>query len=258
MRGVLILNMLLILLSCSGEKAEEEKLIRVAISANTQFALEKITKAFVDSTNIKVDLIRGSSGKLSAQISNGSPFHIFLAANMKYPQFLHAEGMTLDPPAVYAYGTLILWTNRDHDVSQGLQLLLDPSIKTLAIANDRSAPYGTAAIESLKSAGLLEQIQDKIIRGESISQVNQFVSTLSVDVGITSKSVVIAKMKNQGTFYEIPDSFHNPIQQGVVMLKHARDNNYQNSLQFYNFLFSNTARLIFSEFGYSLPENTEE
>jgi len=146
MRGVLILNMLLILLSCSGEKAEEEKLLRVAISANTQFALEKITKAFVDSTNIKVDLIRGSSGKLSAQISNGSPFHIFLAANMKYPEFLHAEGMTLDPPAVYAYGTLILWTNRGHDVSQGLQLLLDPSIKTLAIANDRSAPYGTAAI----------------------------------------------------------------------------------------------------------------
>ncbi len=260
MKNTLMFTMFLLLISCSGEPTQggSNEPIRVAIAANTQFAMEKITKAFIDSTNIKVDLIRGSSGKLSSQIVHGSPFHVFLSANMKYPKFLESEGLTLESPAVYAYGTLILWTNRGHDVSRGLQLLLDPRIETIAIANDRNAPYGASAIQSLKSVAMFEQVQKKFIRGESISQVNQFVSTRSVDVGFTNKSVVIAKMANIGTYYEIPASLHEPVQQGVVMLKHARDNNYQNSLQFYNFLFSNTARLIFHEYGYSLPEKMEE
>ena len=262
MKNLLLFAWCLLLLSCSGEttevEAESGDPIRVAIAANTQFAMEKITEEFTSSTNIKVDLIRGSSGKLSAQITNGSPFHVFLAANMKYPEFLESEGFTLESPKVYAYGTLILWTNRDHDINKGLAILLDPNIETIAIANDRNAPYGTAAIQSLESAGILEQVQDKFVRGESISQVNQFVSTESVDVGFTSKSVVIAKMANAGNYYEIPGNLHKPVQQGVVMLKHARDDNYQNSLQFYNFLFSNTARLIFHEFGYSLPDKKEE
>lgn len=241
----------LILLMCPRAFAEE---ITIVSAANMQFALEALQGQFEsDHPDVKLRMIFGSSGKLAAQIENGAPFDIFLSADMDYPQALYKKGFTLGPPKVYAYGALVLWTLNDLDLSEGMKLLASGAIKKIALANPRTAPYGAQAVKAMKTAGLYEDLQKKLVYAESIGQVNGFISSHNADIGFTAKSSLYGNAKITGTWQEVDPRLYESIAQGAVILRYAGKQNLSAAQQFFEHLFSGQARDIFKKYGYQLP-----
>ncbi|MBD2755176.1 molybdate ABC transporter substrate-binding protein [Spirosoma validum] len=223
--------------------------LRVAVAANAQFVMEQLKTAFQKKTGTTVESIVNSSGKLTTQIQQGAPYDVFLSADMEYPQTLHKAGLTLAAPAIYAYGSLVLWTAGDLPVSADLKILSDPAVRHVAIANPATAPYGEAAVAFLKSRKLLAQVQPKIVYGESISQVNQYVLSGAAEIGFTAKSVVLdPSLTKRGHWVDLPTTGYSPIAQGVVVLK--RTTQAKSAQQFVAFLRSPDARRILQKFGY--------
>ncbi len=228
--------------------------ITVAAAANVQFTLEDLKAEFTKETGIGVKTVIGSSGKLTSQVENGAPFDVFLSADMKYPATLYKDGMSSDAPKAYAYGVLVLWTMKDLDLSKGINVLSDPGIQKIALANPELAPYGRQAVNSLKFYKLYDPLQKKLVLGESIAQANEFITTQAADIGFTAKSVVLAtNMKEKGKWVEIDPWSYEPIAQGVIVLKYSRQGRDKEAREFYNFLFSAQAQEIFKKYGYKLP-----
>lgn len=228
--------------------------LTVAVAANVQYAFEELKQVFEKETGITVEGVIGSSGKFTAQIENGAPFDVFLSADMDYPRALETEGLAYNAPRIYAHGSLVIWTMRDVDLSRGLSVLADESIKKIAIASPKTAPYGRQAVNAMKFYGLYPQAQGKLVYGESIAQANQFITTRAVDLGITAKSVVLApNMKGQGTWAEIDQKSYEPIAQGAVILKRAQKRNLDAAEKFFDFLFSGNAQAVFKKHGYAPP-----
>lgn len=228
--------------------------LRVAVAANAQFVMESLSKAFQTQTGVKIDAIVSSSGKLTTQIQQGAPFDVFLSADMDYPAALHQQNLTTAAPVIYAYGSLVLWTMRDLNLSADLKVLQSPAIRHIAMANPATAPYGEAAISLLKYRKLLDSVQPRLVYGESISQVNQYILSGAVEVGITAKSVVLGpEMKGKGRWVDLPPPGYTPIAQGVVVLK--RTAQVKTAEQFVQFLQSPAARRILQQYGYRTPAN---
>jgi len=226
---------------------ENNEAITIACSANMQFAIEEIAAEFTTQTKIETKLVISSSGKLTSQIEQGAPFDILIAANTKLPKHLDSLGLTLKKPEVYAFGKLVLWTLKD--INPSLDILTSDTIKKIAIANPKTAPYGKASIETLKKHNLYDLVKNKLVFGESISQVNQFVTTQSADIGFTALSIVSANnIKTKGSWTTINDSDHNDIEQAAALIK--QNHNMQAATDFYNFLFSQTAQEILNKYGY--------
>jgi len=233
----------------------EQTTVTVAVAANFRFAMEELNQEFKKETGIDIKTVISSSGKLTAQIKNGAPFDVFLSANMKYPETLYREGHTTTKPKVYAYGSLVLWTLKDLDLSKGINALSDKKVQKIAIANPKNAPYGIAAINALNYYKIYKKIKPKLVYGESISQTNLYVASGTADAGLTAKSVVLSpKMKDKGKWIEIDKSACKPIAQGIIILKHKKGNKYSASQKFYNFLFSHKAREILKKNGYSVED----
>lgn len=227
-----------LLASCSSPA----KKLTIATSANMLFPCEKLVVSFEKKTSIQCNIITSSSGKLSAQIKERAPFNIFLSADMSYPQQLYKEGYTLEKPKAYAYGKLVLWLNANHDSLSGV------NINHIAIANPNMAPYGKTSIGYLKTLPYYPEIHPKLIYGESIAQVNQFISTQTVEAALTSYSTtLIPNLK--GSFIDIPTESYSPIEQGVVIIEQDSIQNKQ-AKAFYTFLFSEEAKTILKECGY--------
>jgi molybdate transport system substrate-binding protein len=238
--------------ACNGTNKEPTK-VTIAAAANMQYALGPIIENFTEKTGIPCELIIGSSGKHTAQIMEGAPFDVFVSADMKYPMDLYKKGLATAQPEIYAYGKLVLWT-----MIEGLQVsvenLNDSSIDHIALANPKTAPYGQAALEVLEEHGLLDILEHKLVFGESVAQTNQFIYSKSAEIGFTALSVVLTpEMKGKGKWVLIEDSEYTPIAQGVVLINHPNRNNSKAS-EFYKFLFSDDARIILKEFGYSVNE----
>ena len=158
--------------------------------------------------------------------------------------------MAQDKTKVYAHGTLVLWTMHDLDLSRGAAILTDPSVKKVAIASPKAAPYGRQAVNAMKRQGIYQDVQSKLVYGENISQTSQFISTKAADIGFTAKSIVIAdNMKDKGKWVEVPAADYDPIAQGVIVLKRGIDD----TRKFYDFLFSDAAKGIFQKNGYTTP-----
>lgn len=228
--------------------------LRVAVAANAQFVMEQLKTAFQKKTGIVVESIVNSSGKLTTQIQQGAPYDVFLSADMDYPQTLHKTGLTLTAPVVYAYGSLVLWTAGDLPVSADLKVLSDPAVRHVAIANPATAPYGEAATGFLKAKNRLDLIRDKLVYGESIAQVNQYILSGAAEVGFTAKSVVLdPSLAKRGRWVDLPTTGYSPIAQGVVVLK--RTTQPKVAGQFLQFLRSPEARRILQQFGYRSPKS---
>ena len=239
----------------AGDLTAGQTGLTVAVAANVQYTFEEIKAVFEKDMGIAIKPVIGSSGKFTAQIENGAPFDVFLSADLEYPQTLEKEGLTYNTPKVYAYGTLVLWTMADADLSKGIAVLADAGIKKIAIASPQTAPYGRQAVNALKHYNLYPQVQKKLVYGESIAQTNQFIATKAVDAGLTAKSIVLApNMKDQGKWVEIEKDAYEPIAQGAVILKRAQDGNLENAQKFFDFLFSAEAGEIFKKYGYVLPQ----
>ncbi|WP_062057071.1 molybdate ABC transporter substrate-binding protein [Aquimarina longa] len=244
----IILVGLLLTTSCTQK---QDKRITIAVAANMQFAIKELSKKFTDRTGIKCDLIISSSGKLTAQIKEGAPFNIFISADMKYPTELFTTGFTTRDPKIYAYGKLVLWSMID-SLHPSINTLNSSNVYHIAIANPKTAPYGSAALTVLKKQDLYKSIKDKLVYGESISQTNQFIVSKSAQIGFTAKSVVLSpKMKNKGNWIDIDEDNYAAIAQGIVILnKHTTIQN--GAEKFYNFMFSTEAKKILTDFGYSI------
>lgn len=243
----------LLLLFTSIAQATES--ITIAVAANVNYAFKAIATAFTQETGIEINSVVSSSGKLTAQIKHGAPYDVFLSADMLYPTALHSEGLAQDAPKVYAYGALVLWTTKKIDLNKlGIATAADASVTKVAIANPKLAPYGREAIKVLDYYQLKSSVLSKLVYGESISQVNQYIDLKSVDVGFTAKSVVLSpELKGRGSWIDVPDESYEPIAQGMVVLAYGIKHHQQAANQFYDFMLSDKAREILSQYGYKLP-----
>lgn len=227
--------------------------VRVAVAANAQFVAEALKHAFEQKHAAKIELVISSSGKLTAQMEQGAPYGVFLSADMSYPETLYKKGFTTGAPRVYAMGKLVLWTLRPPPGPFRISTLKRADIKTIAVANPATAPYGVAALEALKKTGNEEALRPKIVYGESISQVNQYLLSGAADAAFTAKSVVVAPtMRGKGRWTEVDDSLYQPISQGAVVLKSVTGKTAEAAQAFYRFLFSPEARAIFKTYGYKV------
>jgi len=233
------------------------KNINIAVSSNISYAINDLIKEFnIKNTNTKVNVILGSSGKLTAQITHGAPYDLFLSANMKYPYNLYKNNYSINEPKVYAKGSLAYFSTKNLDFSKSIKdLLEDTKIKQIAIANPKTAPYGIASFEVLKNAKVFESIKSKFIYGESISQTISYTVT-ATDIGIIAKSSLfsnkMSQYKEDINWKEIDSKLYTPIKQGIVVLKNAKNKKEVES--FYNFIFSKKAQNIFKEYGYIINE----
>jgi molybdate transport system substrate-binding protein len=230
------------------------ELLTVAVAANVQYAFDDLRAAFKKETGNEVQPVYNSSGKFAAQIKNGAPFDVFLSADMAYPEKLHGAGFTADAPRVYAYGTLVLWTMRDLDLSQWQRALAAPAVGKIAVANPKTAPYGAETMNALSHLKLDVALQSKLVFGESIAQTNQYIYSQAADAGFTAKSVVLSPaMRGKGKWIDLPREVYRPIAQGAVILTHGQQNHPVLARQFHDFLFSEKSRAIFERYGYLLP-----
>jgi molybdate transport system substrate-binding protein len=229
--------------------------INIAVAANVSYAIEDLKKEFnklYPDTEVKVTL--GSSGKLTAQIKNGAPYTLFMAANMKYPQALYADGIATTRPLVYAQGGLAMLSDSKKDFTKGIKLVKDSSINKIAVANPKTAPYGKAAVEAMKNGGVLDGIESKFVYAESISQTVSYAVT-AADVGFIAKSSLyspkMAAYKKDINWADVDPKLYTPINQGIVVLKNGEANS--EVAAFYTFMLSQKAKKILTDFGYLVP-----
>ncbi|OQX74426.1 MAG: molybdate ABC transporter substrate-binding protein, partial [Campylobacteraceae bacterium 4484_4] len=164
-------------------------------------------------------------------------------------------GYAVSEPKIYAKGSLVLWSCKDIDPKEGLKILADPAIRRIAIPNPKNAPYGIQALRALKKAGVYEAVKPKLIFGESVSQTNQYIVSRAADIGITAKSVVRSpKMAGRGRYTDLDPTLYKPIEQGVVLLKYAKEHHPEAARAFYDFLFTPEAKEIFEKYGYTVSK----
>jgi len=229
--------------------------LQVAAAADLALCIGELNAAFAKSVGgADVRSSIGSSGNFFAQIKNGAPFDVFLSADLDYPRELVraglADGATL---MVYAHGQLMMWTKDPGvDLSLGLSVLNDPKIRRVAIANPDVAPYGRAAKAALEKAALWDAVRSKLVFGENVAQVAQFVESGNAQVGF----VGIAHLQSasgdaRGQSWKVPPDLYPLIEQGGVVTAKGRSNPL--ALKYLNFLRSEAGHGVLRKFGFALP-----
>jgi molybdate transport system substrate-binding protein len=229
--------------------------ITVAAAADLQFAMQEIGARFQQESGKTVKLIYGSSGNFTQQLQNGAPFDMFFSANLDYPKQLEAAGLT-EPGSFYQYaiGKIVVWVPDDSklDLSAGLKALLDPSVKKIAIANPQHAPYGKAAVAALQKENLYDQVKDKFVLGENISQTASFVASGSADVGMIALSLALSpNMKDKGRYAEVPAGDYPAIEQACVIMRSSKKKDI--AQQFEKFIQSAPIKELFKKYGFAIP-----
>jgi molybdate transport system substrate-binding protein len=225
-----------------------------AVAANMKYAFEEIASAFGRSTGITVTPVYGSSGKLVTQIRNGAPFDLFISADVGFADSVCVSNLCCGKPAIYAYGKLVLWTTKPIDISAGAAILIDSSIQSIAVGDLKLTTYGPAARRLLEKENLWSSIEAKIIYGENVAMVAQFIASGAVDVGFTAKSMVLSdEMRGKGTWIEMDSATYDPLPQAAVMLSYGEINNGMATGELYKYLFGQEARRILVRYGYTVP-----
>lgn len=223
--------------------------LKVATSANMKSAMVYIIELFQQSHDVEIDIIVGASGKLASQIEFGAPYDIFVSADTKYPNYLFELGITNEQPKVYGSGKLVLWSLKD--VEPSLTILTTPKINAIAVSNPKTAPYGELTKHVLMTLGIYETVYSKLVFGESIGQCDQYITSKSVDIGITSMaSVKSNQMEGVGNWIEIDSSLYDYLPQSAVLIKTKQT--HASAQLFYDFLFSNEVKTILRSYGYQV------
>ena len=239
----------LLLLLCLSPFTLLAQEINIAVAANVSYAIEELVTLFEKQhPETKVRVTLGSSGKLTAQISNGAPYDLFMSANMAYPQALYDANLSQTPPESYAQGQLALFSGKAQDVNISLALLQNREIKRIAIANPKTAPYGKATQELLENAHLYKELKPKFVYGESIAQTISYTIT-ATDFGIIAASALYSKQmsayKKDVNWVLLDNTLYTPIKQGMILLHPSAE-----STEFYQFILSSEAQSIFKSYGY--------
>ena len=225
--------------------------VSVAVAANFTAPMQKIAAEFAKDTGHKAELSFGATGKFYAQISNGAPFGVLLAADDTTPAKIAREGKGVaDSRYTYAVGKLVLWSKQDGYVDAQGAVLKTGKFQRVAIANPKLAPYGLAAEQTLTQLSLLEQIKPKFVQGENIGQTYQFAATGNAELGFVALSQVMEDGKiKSGSAWLVPSSMHEPIRQDAIVLNTAKDNAAAKALM--DYLRGDKARAIITSYGYA-------
>ena len=226
--------------------------INIAVAANVSYAIDALKKEFNTLyPDTKVQVTLGSSGKLTAQIKNGAPYQLFMSANMKYPEALYSDKIAVTEPLIYAQGSLAYLSVKKRNFCAEMDLLKDKDIEKIAIANPKTAPYGKAAEEAIKNAGVYESVKKKFVFAESISQTVAYTVT-AADIGFIAKSSLyspkMSHYKEAIHWADVESELYTPINQGIVILKEGEQNSEVKA--FYDFILSKKAQKILKDFGY--------
>jgi molybdate transport system substrate-binding protein len=229
--------------------------ITIAAASDLSFAFREIVAEYEKTTANHVRLTLGSSGNFYAQIQNGAPFDLYFSADIAYPRKLEEAGLTV-PGSLYQYavGRIVMWTgNESHiDMTQGFEALRGPTVKKIAIANPKHAPYGRAAVAAMEHFKVYEQIKDKLVLGENISQAAQFVESGACEVGIIALSLATSPaMKERGTYWEVPAEAHPSLDQGTVILRSSKQ--LESAKQFLGFIKGAQGQEIMKHYGFAVP-----
>jgi molybdate transport system substrate-binding protein len=230
---------------------------RVAAASDLQFALTEVADRFARETGTRVELIVGSSGNLTRQITDGAPFDLFLSADEAFVEQLARAGLTRDDGVLYAIGRIALFAPRGSPLDpaqgiDGLARLLDQGrVRRFAIANPEHAPYGRAAEALLRKRGVWDRLQPHLVLGENVSQAAQSAASGNAVGGIIAYSLALAPaVQARGSFLLLPED-HPPLRQRMVLLRRAG----QEAARFYEYLQAPEARAILREYGFALPDD---
>ena len=224
---------------------------RVAVATNFLSAFKVIAERFEEKTGHQIKTSSGSSGKLYVQIQNGAPFDLFFSADAQRPELLEKEGLVVSGSRfTYAVGRLTLWSVDPLKIpGDGEAVLRKEKFQFLAIANPKTAPYGQAAIQTLKALKLWERLEGRLVRGENIGQTFQFAFTENAQLGFVALSQVLdPKLKSLGSRWDVPIHLYAPLTQQAVLLKRGRENSAAKSLM--DYMKEKPARDIIEGFGY--------
>ena len=232
----------------------------MAAASDLQTAFPEAVTAFERKTGHKVRIVYGSSGNFFAQIQHGAPFDIFFSADVDYPRRLEAAGLTREGSLyVYAIGKIVVWLPRDSTLDlhrSGLSALTSAQIKRIAIANPAHAPYGRAAKAALQQTGIFEQITDKLVLGENISQAAQFVQTGNAQAGIIALSLALSpRMQGKGKYWIVPQHLYPSLTQAAVIVKTSK--NISAAEAFLAFIKGEQGLAILQRFGFIPPKPPE-
>ena len=248
-RAVLLVLGLLMALRVEAHAAE----VTVAVAANFTAPAKEIAEKFKAQTGYSVDLSFGATGQFYTQITQGAPFDILLSADSARAQKAEKEGWAVTGTRfTYAIGKLVLWSADPALVDQEGAVLKSGRFTHIAIANPSAAPYGAAAVETMKALGLYKQIEPKLVTGENINQTFQFIVSGNAELGFVALSQAIEAGK--GSSWTVPENLHAPILQDAVLLKQGEQNTFAKA--FFTFLKSPDALAIIKRYGYDLPSGS--
>jgi molybdate transport system substrate-binding protein len=235
-------------------RAAEQGTVRVAAAADLRFTMDEIVEAFRrERPALDLLVTYGSSGNFYAQLSNRAPFDIFFSADVDYPRRLIRQGLALaDTEFIYGVGRLVVWVPRNSPIEVeklGMQALRSPSVRRIAIANPRHAPYGRAAEAAMKSLGVFDQVKNRLVLGDSVMQTAQFVDSGAAEVGLISHSLALAPpLRDKGRFWEVPIDAYPRREQGGVILSWAKDRPAAEGLR--DFVLTEDGRAILRRHGF--------
>lgn len=236
--------------SCTAVGAESVPQARVAVAANFTQVAQRLATQYTQRSGNRIDISAASTGKLYAQIRNGAPFDILLAADNTTPQRLVAENLAVQSSLFdYATGKLVLWSRDAILSTQGENTLRHHDFHKFAIANPELAPYGAAAREALQHIGRWDAIKPHLVYGENVGQATQFVMSGNAEAGLLPLSLVMESNRRVGGgYWLIPADWYAPIVQTAVLLKRGSDN--VAAIGFLKYLHSQPARRIIIAHGY--------
>jgi molybdate transport system substrate-binding protein len=252
MRRVWIL-LILAALSASFTTAQQ---ITVAAAADLNYALKEIANRFESKTGTKVTLSFGASGNLYSQITNGAPFDLFFSADEDYPKKLIeaglAEGSSLK---TYAVGHLVLWVPNSVGIDPAklkIDVLTQPAVKKIAIANPQHAPYGRAAMAAIDHYGLKDKLAEKLVFGENVSQAAQFAQSGNAQAGLIALSLAMSPaLKSAGKYWELPTDAYPEFKQAAVIISSSKQK--QAAAAFLDFVLSPEGTAVLKQFGLTPP-----
>jgi molybdate transport system substrate-binding protein len=223
--------------------------IPVAVAANFTAPFNKIATEFEKETGHKLVASFGSTGKFYAQIKNGAPFEVLLAADDETPARLVKEGAAVSGSAYsYAIGRLVLWSPKAGVVDDKGAVLKAGGFEHLALTNPRLAPYGAAAVETLKALGVYDSVAPRIVTAETTVQAQQFIGSGNAQLGFVALSQVLKDGQIEGSAWVVPPSLHTPIRQDAVLLNAGKDK--AGPLALLKYLQGARAQAVIKAFGY--------
>lgn len=242
---------LLLLAAITGAAQADQ--VTVAVAANFTGAIQRLAPDFERATGHTLVASFAATGKFYAQIANGAPFDVLLAADDETPKRLETDGLAVPGTRfTYAIGRLALWSPQSGVVDRRGDILRTGAIARLAIANPKTAPYGAAAVQTMKKLGVWERLSQRLVYGENVAQTLQFVSSGNATAGFVALAQVRALPASRaGSHWIVPAELHAPLRQDAVLLPRAAGN--AGARAFLEYLRSTRARAAIEELGYTPP-----